>query len=290
MDKRYAIVGGLFLIGGAAAFWYLSQQNGNGKPCNYYTNQLACEAAGCYWYSGGCHSYPPNGEACTHLLPGDSPGYGYPNGWRTCDPIDGDLCQWDDIGKKWFLIEENSPDCDTEHKKCYVSSSTGYPTCGLWPGEETDECGSYAKGCPCAPGSICQPNTWCETRDYICRLTALNTTITATSANMNCFDQGGASYCNYWLNEPLAANSISGDLYYKWGPWPAEWADWGIFAYYKGHWRALLERTDWIVGPTGKITVPLTTFETQGIEMLQFGIDALVSNIHIDKFIGHINY
>ena len=27
--------------------------------CGDYTNQLACEAGGCYWYDGSCHSSPP---------------------------------------------------------------------------------------------------------------------------------------------------------------------------------------------------------------------------------------
>jgi hypothetical protein len=31
-------------------------------PCSDHETQADCEAAGCYWYGGACHSTPENGE------------------------------------------------------------------------------------------------------------------------------------------------------------------------------------------------------------------------------------
>lgn len=296
MNKQLILTGGALLIIGGVIYWYL-QQKPTPPPvkCSDYTSQSECLDAGCYWYNNACHSTPPGVEACTHLLPGDTLGYGYPNGWRTCDPIDGDLCQWDDIGKKWFLIEKDSLDCFTEHRKCYVSTATGYPTCGLWPGEGIDECGSYAKRCPCGLGGMCQPNTYC-CNDYICRLMAFNTTLSLDDSLWACkklnIPSHGGNACTYTLDEPLAATKLDGMFYWKWGFWGIS-SRYYIDIYYNGIWEQIwYQDWGWMIGTTGVETVSAIFETAKCIEKIRFTAESnnAETNIRPSSFVGWLNF
>jgi len=257
MDKRMLVLGGAFLAGGGLLYWYLSQKppNGNGNG-----NEHGCR--------GECHY----------------------EGYTECDRYN-NLCKC--VKGEGILLERNSPKClsGLYHNECFPSIPGGIITCLPVPGSGIDRCPNvgFSTGCYCTQGE-CDIKHWCEPLDSRCLLKAVSTPISATTGNMDCFDHEGSSYCNYYFDEPLAAITIIGDLHYKWGPvWPGEWVDWGVFGYYKGRWTTFGGGTPWISAPEGTIPIMLS-FAAQGIEMLQFGIGALVSNIHVDKFIGHLHY
>lgn len=258
MNRTLLFAGGTVLVAGGLAYWYLAQRPVPPIPP------------------------PPNGHECY----GDC----FYEGATDCDR-QGNLCKC--VNEKWQLLEQNSPVCESGiyHKECFPSQNN-IVTCIPVPGIGADKCTElgFSTGCSCSPPQLkCDDFHACEFQDNTCVLKAVSYPISATSENMYCFDSGGASYCNYWLDEPVAALNLIGELFYKWGPFPCEWADFGIFAYYKGRWKTLKEGTPWVCGTEGSMQIA-THFAAQGIEMIQFGIDALVSNIHIDKFIGHLSY
>lgn len=276
--KALVVAGGVAVTAGF--IWWWLKEHPIVPKCEDYRTSHECTAAGCYWYNNKCHSTPEGYVPCSEL--GEPC---YIEGVTQCDTFN-NLCKC--VGGKWVCIETESPDCvqGNEQHKCFVLE--GRTICLPVPGHLPDECYGRGYGCSCAEAE-CDTLAFCEPRDNICIRKAFHHTISATTGDMYCFDFEGNSYCNYVLPEKLAAITLSGHLYYKWGPFLGEWADWGIFARYKGEWRTLIEGTDWVWGTTGRIPIS-ASFEAQGIEVLQFGIGALFSNIHIDKFIGYLSY
>ena len=296
-----AAIGGVILIGGGLAYWYFSQQNGNGAKCTDYKSESECISHDCYWCNGACQSTPcGNGnDYCNHLLPGDNAGYGFPSGWRKCDPIDKDLCEWDNTNKKWFLIEESSNDCNFSHKRCYTSTNTGYPTCSPYPGDELNRCSSYGAGCPCGSGGLCQPNTFCCS-DNICRLTAqetINILPGGWTEREWIKDGWGTVFgrsCTYKLPQILAANHLDGTLHWKGGVLLLDQA-WEIRGLYNGAWNVLDHSEGKMWGDNGDIEIN-TNFITQGIEALNFSFVCTnylpLVNVWLEpeSFIGHLTY
>lgn len=271
--------------------------------CEDYTTQSECEAvAGCYWYNNSCHS-TPQGEFCQSLRPGAC--YSNVLGRRQCDRYN-NLCECTSPGI-WNLVEENSLICrdKIEYGKCYLNEED-MAWCASFAGKGTDECeiGGFGEGCSCISPGYCQSQCICEPRDKKCVImnqwTPGGGTILGTSTNgtMYCFDSGGNSYCNYYFKDiygnhrPVAGTTLSGSLYWKWGPFPipGEPVDWGIWAAYNGEFISIKEKTDWVFSETGRLDIPSTTFSPPGVDYLQFGMGALVSNIHVDKFIGSLMY
>jgi len=76
------------------------------QECAVYTNQTACELAGCYWWNGSCHDWAPS---CPNLInEADCIRYGcywWPAPWNVCrdEPLNGEIyldecltCGWVD--------------------------------------------------------------------------------------------------------------------------------------------------------------------------------------------------
>lgn len=282
MDKKrllLALGGTLISIGG---IYWLYQKIKPPQYCSEYADQSSCEGAGCYWCIDHCQNTPCNGGehgcqgSCFYL------------GQLDCDQY-GNLCRCENGQRQ--LLQYSSPLCTGEyHYECFPSIN-GIMTCAPTAGPGMDLCPNpgYSERCSCIEHS-CDIYHICEPRDYRCRLKAVNYPISATTENMDCFDSEGNSYCNYWLDEPVAALTLIGELFWKWGPvFPGEPVDFGIFINYNGIWTTIYEGTHWISSPEGSIPI-LASFASQGIEMIQFAVGALVSNVHVDRFIGHLNY
>lgn len=147
-----------------------------------------------------CGSLP-----CQHLLPGDDPGYGFPTGWRKCDPVTNELCQWNDTSKQWSLIQAGSQICidNVEQQKCYTSTASNIVTCGLYASSNPDECaGSYATGCPCSTGD-CRPVAYC-CEDNVCHLKADASYLfyaTPSNSNLTCWRNGNERWAEYQFDE-----------------------------------------------------------------------------------------
>lgn len=270
-----------------------------GASCASHNNEISCESAGCYWYDGSCHSQPQGHIPCSELRPASC----YPNvtGWRKCEAPYNNLCECD--GTQWNLVEKESVTCidNIVYNKCALNQDN-MVICSDFYGPGNDECdqGGYGfgQGCPYGHG-YCQPHCFPEPRTGLCIIKNQFTyepAINALSSGMFCYDEGGSSYCRYdfkdehGTNRPVAGTTLTGSFFYKWGPsWPGEWVDWAIFGVYRGEWRVLAEGTFWMSSPAGYWSVN-ANFAGQAIDSLVFGCGALVSNIHVDKFIGSLVY
>lgn len=290
MNKALFAAGVGALAVGGVAYWYLTQKREPPVPCRNYTDFESCSKAGCYWYDGKCHVVPES-ERCV-LLPGDDPGYGYPHGWLKCDPMN-KLCRWDDINKYWICVKKDSVQCATSYRKCYVSTATGYIVCSESPGIGTNECrGSASENCGCITGTCKSPTYCCP--DNVCRLSAYNDVIDANQTNMTCDDSDeGNHFCTYSLKEnlgrSLVATTLIGSLDYYWGPWPGSFGTFRIWSWYAGVKTLLYENTAVWLGSEGKLTPEIPIF-SGCIDALQFNLACWGTNIHINKFIGHLSY
>lgn len=296
MDKKYLMIGGAFLIAGGLAYYLLKNQSQNTVKCwkcMGTSPQYKLFPTGTQCGIGNADNYPYTTQPdCTNGNQPCSlginfnchPGY---TGFKRCDKW-GNLCECN--GTEWICLEENAYNCENNIKRlgCFISEEN-IASCLKTYDTGSDECEEPNKGCYCGGGVSCGDNYFCETYDNKCCRYAENISISANSSNMYCFEENGASYCNYYLDEPVAALSLTGKLYWKWGPiWPGEYVDVAIYGYYHGRWITITDWTPWTCCQDGNWDIN-NIFDLQAIEMLQFACDALVSNIHIDKFIGHIS-
>jgi len=290
---------GLGVVAGiGVGAWYLYNYffngNGNGKTCPDYSNETDCAANGCNWCNGQCQSTHCGQAPCQYM------GSCYPNiaSLRKCDNYN-NLCEC--TGSEWVCIEQESNTCVTNqsHFKCYANAD-GQVICVNYAGQGTDQCTQYyPDGCPCnPPATWCQEGYFCEPVLHRCIEEAYSLTISATTSNMECWNEdiGGGqvrSHCVFSLDKAYAAILLSGNLYFKWGPiWPGETCYWQINGMYSGE-ESVLGSGNWHCSePDGNIFIN-PSFIEQGIEALHFMMDSgseiLSSNIHIDKFIGHLS-
>jgi len=292
MNRTLLLAGGGILVAGGLAYWYLSQQNGNGNgaKCEDYTTESECEAHGCYWYFGSCHNLPPGVEPCELL------GECYPGvaGWQRCDMYD-NLCRCN--GSNWYCIGEDSQICknDVTRGMCAVNQD-GLVMCLETSQQGSDECnltpGSVGEGCSCAVGD-CHPAAWCDPIKKLCWKRALNVPISADESNWTCqHNPGGGNTCYFELDETYGALALDGMLGYKWGGWIAYGIDWRIDGYYHktGQWRELESgRIEWAYVPDGEIVVQ-ARFPAQAIDILAFTTKTSdIINTHPNYFIGHLS-
>jgi hypothetical protein len=261
MNRTMLAIGGGVIIAGGLAYWYLSQQNGNGKVCTNYTSQSECENNNCYWWSNNtCHSYREEDDPCVTLNAGPTC---YPNVLerRNCDSQTGNLCECN--GSEWMLIEENSVVCINNDKyyKCYPNSSDQM-YCLPYSGIGTDQCDSnplsFGAGCFAPSGKTCQYQCWPDNRDRMCCLRPQFTTqqgyvsvyepdwVGCEQIYSELFHKVVGNRCFFDFDtRPWAIQYlINAQLGWKWGcPWPGCAYDVNLLAYYNEEWTVLIHDT-----------------------------------------------
>lgn len=274
MDRNLLLAGGAVLAVGGLAYWYLSQQNGNGNgvKCEDYNAQTECEAHGCYWYNGTCHSAQPPPHGCI--------GPCMYEGQTDCDQ-QGNLCICHN--GEWELQQLDSPLCITgeKHYACLPSVNkivACMPTVG--PGVDicTDPYFSY--GCFCnPPDMLCDEFHFCDERVHRCvelralTISADNSTWEQCQTTTNfpwcqCFDCSGQT-CDYELGREYAASTLTGTFGWEWSLWGSEFKL-RLYGYLEGvGWTLLGEKMLMSWGDTGEETV-IFNFARQGISKLRF--------------------
>lgn len=290
MNKKILLLGGSLLIAGGMVYWYLSQ-NGIVK-CTQYTTQTTCESAGCYWWTDNtCHNIPQGADPCPAL----NAGMGcYPNstGWRKCDSITNNLCECD--GTNWFLIEESSQVCydNTKYAKCAVNQDNMVMCLPYW-GQGEDECKAeyYASGCPCPPGCHCQWQSALIDGECIVKYqyTPTGGTLAVHSSEMECYGSGGDNTCIHYFDSPICGTTLTGNLYYKWGPLPFAPGGYRISTWYKGVKTDIVDVLIMIWGDWGNWGIN-EIFLPKKMDAIEFNCSCGGTNIHVDKFIGTLMF
>jgi len=291
MNRNLLLAGGGLLVAGGLAYWYLSQQNGDGVGCAAYTTEYECVANGCYWYFNRCNRMPHGVEPCENL------GECYPGvtGWQRCDMFD-NLCRCN--GNTWDSIEEDSQICRDDVTRgmcavnldglvmCLETSQQGSDECGLTPG-------SIGEGCSCAVGD-CHPAAWCDPIKEKCWRRAMNLPISATEETWyGCERTDVGNTCYFALDKTYGALNLSGHFGYKWCI-PSADIQWWIHGYYNetGVWRELgYGRSGIVWSPEGEFDIGIISFPEQAIDYLAFTTwTSELVNTHPKYFIGHLSF
>jgi len=283
MGRQALLIGGLALIAGGVAYYYLKQQEDGPTPpivCSDNLNQSDCEANDCYWYDGSCHSTPQGTPACSTI---GFNCYQNINGWQLCDYYH-NLCRCD--GSEWQPIQENSQLCldDISYKKCGVNAENKI-FCSDFMGHGSDECSGLTDGCNCSIGE-CPADQVCAWDNRCVRKVMADTFTKSCSGIEVKTPHGLEHWCNFQLEEPRIAQSLSGgSLYYKWAGLYDN-LKYAIDLYYNGQWNRVIEGDHWNIGGTeGVINLSPIYFSTpQPFSYIAVGINSGVSNVHLKNW------
>jgi len=301
MKRNLLIAGGLFLIGGSLAYYYLSQQNGNGQPsCRTYDGDpQGCQQQQCYYWSDGtCRNYPEGQIPCDpdNISYTCHPGF---TGMKRCD-IFKNQCQCD--GTNWNLLEPDSQICRDEirHTECWVNAED-YATCLNTYETGNDLCELLNEiGCPCGGSVLCGGHTgasWCSPRLMECIAEAGNLNISADNSNWNnCFNTttlpwcdwfSNGQTCDYSLDKEYAASNLSGAFSWEWSQYLASFKL-RVYGYLEGYgWTQLGSEKEFTsYGTEGSSDFNLN-FTKQGLSKLRFSIcGAVLVNTKPKSFYG----
>jgi len=295
MNKGLLLAGGTILVAGGLAYWYLSQQQGNGVKktcwrCNGTVPESRQFPSGTICGKGAAEVYPYSAAPdctnpqvpCTQGLNLDcSLGWG---GIKRCDRW-GNLCQCQN--GIWVPLELDSYVCEQgiKHLDCFVNEDS-QAVCFNTFESGTDLCEeNTCYHCPCGNGVECQSYAHCAS-DNVCIKKAIGETVTQGCEGASAEAPSLEHWCYKWLDEPFAAQQIvTGSIYYKWAA-IYDNIKYAVDLYYDGTWTRVIEGDHWnFIGGEGVIGPLSKFFDTpKSISGIAVGVNSGVSNVHIKNW------